>query len=481
MNRSAGELWLVVDEGAAMGASMRLGTTPVLVGRDPEAQFRMDPNLDRLVSARHARLDPEGNGWVLTDLGSRNGTFVNGERVEGARRVNPEDRIQLGRGGPTLRITPDRPELSDTLPDARYTPRTREAFKPPKPRRPWLIGGGVGLAAVVALLGLWAVTRGSPDVGAAAGDGPPGADPGRSEETAAGATAPAPAPTDDPQSDTASARQAAEIAALRERIEGMDEQLREALDESERLRGALDDARREGASSEEVADLQRQLQEANASLRRQQLAASVDYDHIARIARPATALVYVEFEGGLVEAATAFGIDPRGRLLTNRHVVRRDENEGRAVLRIGVQYADRTEVLQARVVAISRTDDLALIEVTEPEGELPSVSEFNSAPDTLASGTPVVLFGFPLGGSGDTRGPARPLVSSGVLMGQRGQYIEIQGYARGGASGSPILDTDGQVIGVLAGGRTGEDGERLYAIPAPQVLRFLETRASGSS
>lgn len=478
MNRSAGDLWLVVDEGATVGASMQMGTTPVLIGRDPEAQFRMDPNLDRLVSARHARLDREGNGWVLTDLGSRNGTFVNGERVEGARRLSPEDRIQLGRGGPTLRLTTDRPELSDTLPDARYTPRTREAFKPPKPRRPWLIGGGVGLAAVVVLLGLWAATRGGPDLGAGDGPGPPGAEAARPDENAAGA--PAPAPTGDPESDTAAARQAAEIAALRQRIEGMDEQLREALGESERLREALDDARREGASSEEVADLQRRLQEANASLRRQQLAASVDYDQIARIARPATALVYVEFEGGLVEAATAFGIDPRGRLLTNRHVVRRDENEGRAVLRIGVQYAGRTEVLQARVVAISRTEDLALIEITEPDGDLPAVSRFNSAPDTLASGTPVVLLGFPLGGSGDTRGPARPLVSSGVLMGQRGGYIEIEGYARGGASGSPILDIDGQVIGVLAGGRTGEDGERLYAIPAPQVLRFLETRASGS-
>ena len=103
MTHSAGDLWLVVEEGVTVGASMRLGSTPVLIGRDPEAQFRMDPNLDRLVSARHARLDREGDGWVLTDLGSRNGTFVNGARVEGACRLRPGDRVQLGRGGPKAR------------------------------------------------------------------------------------------------------------------------------------------------------------------------------------------------------------------------------------------------------------------------------------------------------------------------------------------------------------------------------------------
>ena len=50
----------------------------VLVGRAPECGLRLDhPS----VSRRHAELRREGEGWRLTDLGSKNGSFLNGERV----------------------------------------------------------------------------------------------------------------------------------------------------------------------------------------------------------------------------------------------------------------------------------------------------------------------------------------------------------------------------------------------------------------
>jgi len=49
------------------------------------------------VSGRHCRLERDASGWVLEDLGSTNGTFVNGVRLEGRRRVTPADTITLGR------------------------------------------------------------------------------------------------------------------------------------------------------------------------------------------------------------------------------------------------------------------------------------------------------------------------------------------------------------------------------------------------
>src|SRR5687768_6145648 len=51
----------------------------LLVGRDPAAGVSL-PN-DRLVSWHHARIEDRGDGWWLVDLGSTNGSLVNGEKA----------------------------------------------------------------------------------------------------------------------------------------------------------------------------------------------------------------------------------------------------------------------------------------------------------------------------------------------------------------------------------------------------------------
>ena len=55
------------------------------------------------ISRRHARLDYDGSQVVLTDLGSTNGTMVNGQRVS-AVALNPGDMIQLGTTTLTYRV-----------------------------------------------------------------------------------------------------------------------------------------------------------------------------------------------------------------------------------------------------------------------------------------------------------------------------------------------------------------------------------------
>src|SRR5262249_31977891 len=49
-----------------------------------------------VVSRRHARLVRGGEGWTVEDLGSTNGTFLNGERVTGSSPVRPGDRLEVG-------------------------------------------------------------------------------------------------------------------------------------------------------------------------------------------------------------------------------------------------------------------------------------------------------------------------------------------------------------------------------------------------
>lgn len=57
---------------------------------------------DSSMSRQHARITAEGAGWILEDLGARNGTFLNGQPVEGRRPLSPGDVIRLG--GTTVRV-----------------------------------------------------------------------------------------------------------------------------------------------------------------------------------------------------------------------------------------------------------------------------------------------------------------------------------------------------------------------------------------
>ncbi len=75
----------------------------LLIGRDPAAAVRFDPSQDDLVGRQHARITrdgPEATTFTLSDLDSRNGTFLNKQRVSGKVVIRPGDIVQLGAGGP---------------------------------------------------------------------------------------------------------------------------------------------------------------------------------------------------------------------------------------------------------------------------------------------------------------------------------------------------------------------------------------------
>ena len=89
----AGEVMLVVRQGPEIGTRYMLVGDKVSVGRVPDSDIQLD---DFTVSRQHAVLVREGNDWLLRDLGSLNGTYVNNERVEEAV-VRHGDAIQIGR------------------------------------------------------------------------------------------------------------------------------------------------------------------------------------------------------------------------------------------------------------------------------------------------------------------------------------------------------------------------------------------------
>jgi serine protease Do len=85
-------------------------TTELLLGRDPEASVRYDPERDDLVGRQHARIvrrTDEPYRFTLVDLDSRNGTYVNHQRVAGSTPLQPGDVVQLGAGGPEFQFDID--------------------------------------------------------------------------------------------------------------------------------------------------------------------------------------------------------------------------------------------------------------------------------------------------------------------------------------------------------------------------------------
>ena len=69
------------------------------IGRSPDCDLTL---ADRTVSWRHAELRRAGDGWILADVGSKNGTRVNGWRARTGLAVRPGDHVTFGRT--TLRV-----------------------------------------------------------------------------------------------------------------------------------------------------------------------------------------------------------------------------------------------------------------------------------------------------------------------------------------------------------------------------------------
>lgn len=84
---------LTVLTGTAAGQMFRIPEGLSVVGRGSGSQLRID---EEGVSRSHARVRREGASVVVEDAGSRNGTFVNGERIDAPKPLDEGDKIQIG-------------------------------------------------------------------------------------------------------------------------------------------------------------------------------------------------------------------------------------------------------------------------------------------------------------------------------------------------------------------------------------------------
>lgn len=155
---------IVALTGSHRGRTFALGATPLVLGRNPDCTVVLD---SARASRRHAEIRPDAGGFVIADLGSANGTFVNGQRLAAPHRLRGGDVVQIGdetfrfddpqpaqaaptlpSGSDALRAPPAAPPAAPPSGGVLHTPPPRSGF----PR--WLLVLGlVGLVLAVACVG----------------------------------------------------------------------------------------------------------------------------------------------------------------------------------------------------------------------------------------------------------------------------------------------------------------------------------------
>ena len=91
---------IVITEGVLEGTVIPLGTSPITIGRAADSTIVLD---DDFVSTNHARLTPSGDQWIIEDLGSTNGTWIERDRVNSPTVLPPRVVLRIGRTSMELR------------------------------------------------------------------------------------------------------------------------------------------------------------------------------------------------------------------------------------------------------------------------------------------------------------------------------------------------------------------------------------------
>jgi len=180
---SSSSFRLTERTGPNPGETFDLTGETMMIGRDVTNDIVV---ADAEVSRQHARINRTPGGFVLEDLGSTNGSFVNGERLVAPRVLNPGDLVGLGENvtltfeavsaeaAATVMAAPGQAPPSPPPQPARPvpTPQAQAAAPPPMPmeeegegRRRWILAGCGCLLLLVVCVGVfWFMDAYYPDI-----------------------------------------------------------------------------------------------------------------------------------------------------------------------------------------------------------------------------------------------------------------------------------------------------------------------------
>jgi S1-C subfamily serine protease len=427
--------------GARANKIYRLEKPVISVGRNADVDIRFDPLKDLDVSGRHAEFRAKGAGYELVDLSSTNGTFVNGERLNGSIILRSADTIRFGANGPEVEAT------FHVTGAIKVVGATEERIAIAVKKQT------AGLQRMM-VLGLGVVAIG---VGAAYYVGQ---------------------------------------SSSKKEIERMQKQLDESSIRFKTLSdGMADDTALVNAFQRKHDALKARLADATTDEERKQISAEVAevqskiagmirMDHVAINKRnaPGVALLISRISGKAF-AGTAFGITERGLMLTNRHNVRNED--GALATDIAIKFRDDSAFYPARIVkvpAMGDSLDLALIQMLDTVSTWKTVAGIQARDESMEEGASVATIGFPLGYETAQQGQGDNFIAKTTLMGgtiskRTSTILQIDSYAAHGSSGSPVISAKGLVVGVIWGGPAGGGGRIVYAVPLESILNFLPEKA----
>jgi pSer/pThr/pTyr-binding forkhead associated (FHA) protein len=92
--RDVGRLVVITSPTLEEGEGRILDSAAITVGRGPQNDVTLDG--DDYASAKHARIEPRRDGVWVEDVGSTNGTYLNGIKLTRARKLTPGDVVRVG-------------------------------------------------------------------------------------------------------------------------------------------------------------------------------------------------------------------------------------------------------------------------------------------------------------------------------------------------------------------------------------------------
>jgi pSer/pThr/pTyr-binding forkhead associated (FHA) protein len=127
----ASQFQLIMRTGPTPGATFTLEGDQLNIGRDSTNEITIN---DAEISRHHARLTFQGGKYVLEDLGSTNGTFVNGQRLAGPRVLKAGEVVSFGEQIVLVfEVTTNDPGATMVSPRAAVVPSASRPATPPPP------------------------------------------------------------------------------------------------------------------------------------------------------------------------------------------------------------------------------------------------------------------------------------------------------------------------------------------------------------